>query len=255
MCRQLRGQARRSQPVAGQCSSRSAIKSQTSRRRDAGDSADFKAGRRDTIAKAFERARTDPVPTQRAKPGLGHNQPPEPTPKEDVRAAPPKEKPEPKFDLKKKPVEDELPHEGRKRRREERLRGEHGHFAAQVQSPQVQPGQPQPDQRSGQAAPIANPLPSHAPYREPLARMDPKAKAEWHQAPESVRASMHRMYREFDRAAKQMREAYEAFKPIAHYHRLAQSRGTSLARALDNTTIENKFRRSDRRGRCRHQPI
>jgi hypothetical protein len=206
---------------------------------------DFKAGRRDTIAKAFDRARTDPVPTARAKPGLGHNQPPEPTAKEPLTAQAPPKKAEPPLDLKKRPVEEPPQREGRRRReerqRQERARGEHGHFAADPQGRQTPPGAPLPSQ-SRQAVP--NPLPPHAPYREPPSRgMSPAAQRDWGHAPETVRADMHRMYREFAHASKQMRGAYEAMKPIAPYHRMAQEHGTTLAKALNNyTSMENKLR-------------
>jgi hypothetical protein len=183
--------------------------------------------RRETIQRAFERARTDPVPTSRPKPGLGHNQPPEPTPKE--RPA------EPKLDLKKRPVDEPPQREGRRR-------GEHGHFAAR-DATRTDGQQTQAGQRSGQPAPIHNPLPAHAPYREPLPRMDAQARADWPAAPESVRASVHRMHREFSNASQKMRGLFEAMAPITPYHRMAREHGTTLERALHNyTSMEAKLR-------------
>jgi hypothetical protein len=196
--------------------------------------ADFKGSehhpqsRRETIAKAFERARTEPPNAARPKPGMGHNQPPEAMAREK-----PKPRQEPPLDLKKRPAEQTQP---------TRERGEHGHFAARdANRQQTRPGTPQ-QPRQGQGAP--NPLPQHAPYREPpTRRMSPAAQRDWGHAPETVRADVHRMYKEFSTASARMRGAYQAMKPIYPYHQLAQQHGTTLDRALNNyVSMENKLR-------------
>lgn len=181
--------------------------------------------RRETIQRAFERARTDAVPANRERPGMGHNKPPEPMKKEKSTERPPP------IDLKKRP-EDQPP---------ARPRGEHGHFAAGAQtgtaSRQPQPGAQQPPR---QAAP---PLPAHAPYSQPIARMSPRAKADWPAAPESVRGDMHRIYREFANHYQRMHGDTAVMNTIRHYHQMAQQHGTTLARALDNYVgMENKLR-------------
>jgi hypothetical protein len=188
--------------------------------------------RREAIQAAFDRANNPPPKSKpaeakeakEAKPAeakKGHNQPPEDTPTE-------------KFDLRKRPAGD-VP------------RGERGQFAprqpAEVkdeQRPELanagQPGQP------GQQ-PRANPLPDHAPYREPPPRFSEPGKAEWAAAPESVRADVYRMHREFDGAYQQYRGAAEAFMPVAKYHAMAQAHGTTLEKALESYTgIEMKLR-------------
>jgi hypothetical protein len=187
---------------------------------------------RESLAKAFERARTDPPPAHRPKPGIGDNKPPEPMAKE-------KPKPPP-LDLKKRPVE-EPP-----RRKRDRPRAEHEHFAARSDAPpagQRRPGTAQQPEQ-GQGAPGRNPLPPHAPYREPpTRRMSPTAQRDWHQAPETVRADVHRMYREFAKASQLMNADREVMQTIRPYQQLAQQHGTTLARALNNyTSMEDKLR-------------
>lgn len=189
----------------------------------------------EAIQKAFARARTDPVPATRPKPGMGDNRPPEAMAKER-----PKEKAAAPLDLKKRPV-DEPP-----RRQRDRDRGDHGHFvAARSDAPpagqQSRPGQ---QQRPGQGAPIANPLPAHAPYREvPTRRMSQAAQRDWGTTPETVRADIHRMHREFTHASQLMKADREVMNSIRSYHQLAQQHGTTLARALNNyTSMEDKLR-------------
>jgi hypothetical protein len=171
--------------------------------------------RRDSIAKAFERARVERKGP--AEPRMGHNQPPEPTPKEKPQ--------EPPLDLKKRPI-DQAPLAPRER-------GEHGHFAPRQQ----RAAQPQPQPQA------TNPLPPTAPYREPPPRMGEHARREWAAAPESVRGEVYRMHHEFNNAYRQYRGAYEAMQPILPYYQMAQQHGTTLDRALGNYTgMERKLR-------------
>ena len=89
----------------------------------------------------------------------------------------------------------------------------------------------------------ANPLPDHAPYREPPPRFSEPGKAEWAAAPESVRGDVYRMHHEFDGAYQQYRGAAEAFMPVAKYHQMAQQHGTTLEKALENYIgMEQKLR-------------
>jgi hypothetical protein len=192
--------------------------------------------RRETIAKAFSRARGE---EPSAKPGMGHNNPPEPMERE--------------FNLRKPPPKP-------------RERGEGGRFAAskpqegreppaaapgvkpQMQSSAVNRGQQQPGRppQPGQAQAAhsqVSPLPENAPFRQPPPRMHPRAQAEWAAAPESVRGEVHRMQAEFGRAYQQYRGDHEAMNSIRSYHDLARSHGTTLERALNNyVSMENKLR-------------
>src|SRR4029077_3198910 len=104
---------------------------------------------REAIQEAFKKAQEKgrPGPAQAKR---GHNQPPEDTPDE------------PPIDLRKRPSD------------QARERGEGGRF---VPREQQQPGGGSKNagiDARGQA-PQANPLPEHAPYREPVQRMTPAA--------------------------------------------------------------------------------
>lgn len=179
---------------------------------------------RASIARAFERAKVERKGPADAK--MGHNQPPEATPREKLQP----------IDLKRRPDDQPKPRE----------RGDHGHFAP---SGQTQPGNVTgnpgnvTDNRAGNRAPYSNPLPTHAPYREPPPRWDQRAKSDWGHAPESVRASVHRMHHEFGRAYQALQADQQAMEPIRHFDQMARQQGTSLQRALTNYVgIENKLR-------------
>jgi hypothetical protein len=179
---------------------------------------------RESIRKAFERTGEPP---KAAGSQMGHNQPPEDKRLEKERVK------TPPLDLKKPPAE------------QPRERGEHGHFAARAQSPKNAPGQPQPGQIGpGQAAPIANPLPHDAPYRvPPTRRMSEAAARDWGTTPETVRADVHRMHREFTQAYERMRGDSEAMNRIRRFHDMATQHGTTLEKALHNYVgMEEKLR-------------
>ena len=180
--------------------------------------------RRESIQKAFDRAnkRNEEAP-QRAKPGKGHNQPPEETPDEAL-------------DLK-QPPKREVYREG-------------GKFARAPETGQPgQPGQPgrpgQPGQQPGQPGQRrqVTPLPETAPYREPPPRMAEHAKAEWAAAPETVRGEVVRMQKEFDGAYRTLKGDHDTMNSIRHFHDMAREHGTTLDRALTNyVSMEQKLR-------------
>ena len=188
---------------------------------------------REAIKKAFQRTE-DPGP---AKPRMGHNQPPEEMKKE--RREPPKQPP---FDLKKRPSEQEQP--------QPRPRAEHGHFAPGGAAGQQ--GQRKHPRSGGRPTVLTGPdgrsynvvqLPKGAPYVESPRRWDAQARAEWGAAPESVRASVHRMHNEFSQAYRRMHGDVAEFNRIRPYHDMARSHGTTLDRALSNYVgMENKLR-------------
>jgi hypothetical protein len=165
---------------------------------------------------------------------MGHNQPPEEMAKE--KREPPKPPP---LDLKKRPAEQEHP------------RGEHGHFAARTggsAAPATDPSRRQQAgavrQPQGQPVPYkVTKLPETAPYREAPRRWDKRARAEWGAAPESVRANVHHMRKQFSEAYQRMNGDVQEFNKVRQYHQLAQQQGTTLDRALSNYVgIEDKLR-------------
>jgi hypothetical protein len=185
---------------------------------------DRAASVRESVQKAFDRA--GDTASKPVKRGMGDNNPPEPMQKE-------------KIDLKKPPPKDG-----------ERPRAEHGHFAPRQgegrEPPKAEAGVPtQPGQQpaaNGAQRVSQNPLPEHAPYREPPPRMAPHAQAEWHVAPESVRGEVHRMHREMADAYQRFRGDHEEMNGIRQFQQMAKEHGTTLQRALSNyTTMERKL--------------
>jgi hypothetical protein len=183
--------------------------------------------RREAIQAAFDRASNPPPKSKpaeakaakEAKPAdakPGHNQPPEQTPQEGI-------------DLKRRPSD--------------QPRSEKGTFAPRQAVKDDRSPDPQQSPEGVRAAQRANPLPDHAPFREPPPRFSEPGKQEWAAAPESVRADVYRMHREYQGAYEQYRGAAEAFRPIARFHQMAQQYGTTLEQALTNYTgIETKLR-------------
>jgi hypothetical protein len=184
--------------------------------------------RREAIARAFERAGDTAVKPERVRPGMGHNNPPEPMQKERAPAKPEAKpeakaqpKPQPKLDLKKRPSEQEQPTQPPPPRE----RGEHGHFTPKDKSPPAAPA-------TGYAA-----------INQPLPRMSKEAQRDWATTPESVRRDVHRMHHEFGKFYQQARATQQAVAPLAPYLQMAQQHGTTLDRALANYTgMEAKLR-------------
>jgi hypothetical protein len=178
---------------------------------------------REAIRKAFERTSEPP---KAAGSRMGHNQPPEPMAKEKREPAK-----QPPLDLKRRPDD-------------QRPRAEHGHFAARGDAASApgrqQAGQPRPSQP---ASYNVVKLPPGAPYAESPTRWDARARAEWGAAPESVRASVHRMHQEFSHAYQRMHGDHQEMNRIRHFQQMAQAHGTTLERALSNyTSMEDKLR-------------
>ena len=181
------------------------------------------SSRRESIQKAFAKARTDnPPQPRRAK--IGDNQPPEAIDRE-----------KPTIDLKKRP-DDQPQVKAADKPKEQRDRAEHGHFAPREKSPDPSANQQGVQTKHSQ-------LPEGTPYREPPPRLHERAKAEWATTPESVRGEMHRMHTEFARAYQRYKPEVEAFQAVKPYHELARQQGTTLDRALNNyVSMESKLR-------------
>ena len=179
--------------------------------------------RRESIQKAFAKARTDnPPQPRRAK--IGDNQPPEAIDRE-----------KPTIDLKKRP-DDQPQVKAADKPKDQRDRAEHGHFAPREKSLDPSANQEGVQTKHPQ-------LPDNAPYREPPPRLHERARAEWSTTPESVRGEMHRMHTEFARAYQRYKPEVEAFQAVKPYHEMARQQGTTLDRALNNyVSMESKLR-------------
>ena len=180
---------------------------------------------RDSLQEAFKRAeeKTGKPVQPKAKPAeakAGHNNPPEETPK---------------LNLKKRPDDQAPPEQPRDK----------GRFAPRSaeDTPQIsgRPAENTP-QIGGEAAPHP-PLPKHAPFAEPLPWMAESAKRDWAVTPETVRGDIHRRHSEFNKAAQHYQGMAEAYRPIEPYRQMAQQHGTTLEAALKNYVgIETKLR-------------
>jgi hypothetical protein len=189
---------------------------------------------RDALLKAYERAQSPPPKTDRlhterpappkpAEAKAGHNNPPEETPK---------------FDLKKRPPADDAPKAASEQPRD---RGRFAPRQPDANAAQTAAGT-QPAQGQAQAKPYKT-LPPHAPYAEPPVRISERARRDWADVPESVRGDIHRLQGEFAKAYQYYKADHEAFKPLKQYHEMATRHGTTLDRALGNyISMENKLR-------------
>jgi len=181
--------------------------------------------RRESIRKAFERAKVRD-PNDRGEPRkakMGDNNPPEDT-------KPEREKPE-KIDLKRPPSDQ--PRDRGRFAPKERQDTTHMRQDASENAP-----------NAPQSAPaVYKQLPENEPYREPLARMTPHAKADWANTPVNVRSDVHRMHKEFGEAFLRYQSDHKTMNTIRQYEQMAREHGTTLQRALDNyTTMEKKLR-------------
>ena len=147
--------------------------------------------RREAIQRAFDRAnktrnqrrRPKAAPVKAAEARPGHNNPPEETPK---------------LDLKRRPDDQPQPRDrGRFAPRGSR-RKSCANWAAKMRRT-----------RKRATAPRAAALPANAPYAAPPGRFAERAKAEWAHAPESVRGEVHRMQEEFVKAYRVYKGDFE----------------------------------------------
>lgn len=179
--------------------------------------------RRDTITRAFQRANERAV--------MGNNNPPEPMAKE--RTPPPQrtQRAEPKTEKAAAPADEKF---DLKKRPEEQPR-EQGRFAPRERPPGER-GQKQRQPGAQDQAPPAQQLPSHAPYHQPPSQRgwSQAARNEWATTPESVRADVHRMHKEFmgaQQAALADRQEMHTLRP---FQQMAKQHNTTLAKALEN---------------------
>lgn len=108
-----------------------------------------------------------------------------------------------------------------------------------------QPRQQPQDQGQQQAPqqPAQKPTGQHA---EAPSRFSPDAKAEWATAPESVRAEVHRMHREFEQGYAKYKGDAEAYNSVRDFDQYAKQNGTNLRAVLANyATLERQLVQGD----------
>ena len=125
--------------------------------------------------------------------------------------------------LKAVPTEDVVDNNGR-------LRNPDGTFKAD--EPTDEPVKSE-DPAKEPAKPLAN-------FTEAPPRFSSDAKAAWKDAPEPVRAEIHRAVTEMETGIERYRTEAEAFAPLKEYDTLAKQHGTSINEALDRYTALEK---------------
>lgn len=106
---------------------------------------------------------------------------------------------------------------------------ENGKFApdpAKVAQPQQQAAPQEQPAQQPPAAPTA--------YRDPPARYDDAAKADWEKVPETVRGAAHRAIRELEDGFQKYKGDAEAYHDVREYGDMAKQYGTTLKAALTN---------------------
>ncbi|WP_299830677.1 hypothetical protein [uncultured Roseobacter sp.] len=114
-------------------------------------------------------------------------------------------------------------------------RGPDGKFVSKEDSPEAKEAPKQPDANKEAAN-----------FNEAPARFSADAKQAWAQAPESVRAEIHRMQRELESGLQQKDEQIEPLKP---YFDIAEKQGVKLSDALGRyITMEQALAKDPRKG-------
>ena len=173
--------------------------------------------RREALTNAFARAKEEQeeaakeIP-KRAKPGMGHNQPPEPMarlrPRSPTR---PSSQPSGYSDTARAASLPATP-------------ASHSRSSSNCRLGE------QPGQQRAQIKPLAE----NAPYRDAPKRWSEQTQQEWHATPESVRGAVYNMAREFQGAYQKYKADHDTMEELRPYHDLASKQGTILRRAFDN---------------------
>jgi hypothetical protein len=96
--------------------------------------------------------------------------------------------------------------------------------------------------RSGTDDGVSNAQPSHT-VSSPPARFSPAAKAVWDTAPDTVRAEVSRMEREFRAGFAKYKNAAQRDASLAEFHELAAKGKTTVKEALSRyVNLENQLR-------------
>ncbi len=90
------------------------------------------------------------------------------------------------------------------------------------------------------------PKPATGQHAEPPSRFSADAKAEWATAPESVRAEVHRMHREFEAGYTKHRAAAEAYETVRDFDEFTKAHGGNLRQVITNyATLEQALVQGD----------
>jgi len=104
-------------------------------------------------------------------------------------------------------------------------RGPDGKFQPKAADPQAQAQQPAQGQQPAPQKPVN--------FADPPARFHDGAKQEWANAPESVRAEVHRMEKEFEKGIEKYKASHERYDTFRQYDDEARKHGHDLRATLD----------------------
>ena len=103
-------------------------------------------------------------------------------------------------------------------------RGPDGKFQPKAADPQAQAQQPAQGQQPAPQKPVN--------FADPPARFHDGAKQEWANAPESVRAEVHRMEKEFEKGIEKYKSSHERYETVREFDEIAKQNGRELKDSL-----------------------
>ena len=110
-------------------------------------------------------------------------------------------------------------------------RGPDGKFQPKAADAQAQ--QPVAQQTQQQAQKPAT-------FAEPPARFHETAKSEWANAPETVRAEVHRMEKEFEKGIEKYKASHERYETVREFDEIAKQNGRELRQSLEKVVQVEK---------------
>jgi hypothetical protein len=113
----------------------------------------------------------------------------------------------------------------------ERQRGPDGKFLPAEGTKAAKAGEVSVTTETKDAAKAPEKLNGH--FAEPPTRFSPDAKTAWKDAPEPVRAEVHRAFREFEQGIQRYRDDAAAYADLKDYDALAKQHGTTIRATMD----------------------
>jgi len=119
----------------------------------------------------------------------------------------------------------------------ERARGPDGKFLPAEPAKEAKAGEvtkPVTPEKSSEKISDAKPeIKLNGHFSDPPTRFSPEAKAVWKEAPEPVRAEVHRAFREMEQGIAKIRDDATAYADLKDYDALAKQHGTTIRATMD----------------------
>ena len=101
-------------------------------------------------------------------------------------------------------------------------------------------GKFQPKPAEAQQPAAQQPVQKPTTFADPPARFHDTAKQEWANAPETVRAEVHRMSKEYEQGIQKYKESHERYETVREFDELARKNGRELRQSLEKVTQVEK---------------